>query len=131
MGAIGAEFGAVALVIGGYVQGDQEGLDRTDRDEDRVLAGRFGRDGFRPRRYLIDRRAERVVLRAFAHVRQIIDQKDGPARVLVVTTGVPMSAQDVRDVSNQVQAHPAVPYAPFLLGCWRTSGALPVPVAER
>ncbi len=51
-GAIGAELGAVALVIGGDVQGDEDGLDLTGRYEDAVLAGRFGCRRLRLRRYL-------------------------------------------------------------------------------
>ena len=44
-GAVGAELGAVALVVGGDVQGDQEVLDLAGRDEDGVLADRGSGSG--------------------------------------------------------------------------------------
>ena len=52
-GAVGAELGAIALVVGGYVQGDQEVLDLAGRDEDGVRAAGPGgagsvRDGISP-----------------------------------------------------------------------------------
>jgi len=59
-GAIGADLGAVALVIGGYVQGGQDGLDLAGLNQDCVLAGRLGRRRLRPGRYLADVGAERV-----------------------------------------------------------------------
>jgi len=78
IGAIGAELSAVALVIGGDIQGDQDGLDLTGHNQDGVLPGRFGRRALRLGRYLADGGAERVVQGAFVDVRQVADQNDDP-----------------------------------------------------
>ena len=85
--AVGAELGAIALVVGGYVQGDQEVLDLAGRDEDGV-PGWPRRRRLRPRRYLADVGAERVVQGAFVNVREVADQHNGSGCMLVVAAGV-------------------------------------------
>ena len=63
--AVRAEFGTVALIIGGDVQGGQKGLDLASRDQDDTVAGWFRLRRFGPgRRWLVDVGAERVVLGA-------------------------------------------------------------------
>jgi hypothetical protein len=90
--AVGAHLGAVTLVIGGSIQSDQEGLDLAGWDEDGVLGGRFGRRRFRRRRrWLVDIRAERVVLGALVDVREVADEQDGPGGVRGVAAGVAAS----------------------------------------
>ena len=86
--AVGAELGAIALVVGGYVQGDQEVLDLAGRDEDGVRAGWPRQRRLRPRRYLADVGAERVVQGAFVNVREVADQHNGSGCMLVVAAGV-------------------------------------------
>src|SRR6266851_5110700 len=113
-GAVGAEFGAVAFVVGGYIQGDQQVLDLADRDEDGVLSDRGERLRFRPRRYLADAGAERVVQGAFVDVRQVADENNGPGSVLVVAAGVPMPVQHVEHLGDHAQVHPVPGHAPFL-----------------
>ena len=60
-------------------------------------------------------RAERVVLGAFVDVRQIPDEEDGPACVLVVATGVSVPVEHVENLGDQAHAHTVVPHAPLLL----------------
>ena len=75
--------------------------------------GRWRR--FRLGWWLVDSRAERVVLGAFVDVRQIPDEEDGPACVLVVAAGVPVPVEHVENLGDQAHAHPVVRHAPFLL----------------
>ena len=64
---------------------------------------------------LADIGAERVVLGAFVDARQVAEEQDGPAGVLVVAAGVAVPVQQAEDVGDQVQVHPVVGHAPFLL----------------
>jgi hypothetical protein len=114
-GAVGAGLGAVALVVGGYVQGGQEGPDVAGRDEDGVLAGWLGRRRFGPgRRDLADVGPERVVLGAFVDAREVADEQDGPGGVRVVAAGVAVPVQDIQDLGDQRDARAVAGQAPFL-----------------
>jgi hypothetical protein len=132
--APGAGRDAVAFIVGSDVQGGQEGLDLVGRDADGVLRDRFGRCAFGRGRPGLVVRAERVVLGAFIDVRQVADEQDGAAGVLVVGAGVTVAVKIVQDVVDQVRVQPLVGHARLLR--WRRVGGLksaatPVPLAGR
>ena len=56
-----------------------------------------------------------MVLGAFVDARQVAEEQDGPAGVLVVAAGVAVPVQQAEHVGDQVQVHPVVGHAPFLL----------------
>jgi tetratricopeptide (TPR) repeat protein len=68
------------------------------------------------------RRAERVVLGAFIDMRQIPDQEDGSACVLIVAAGVPVPVEHIENLGNQAHAHTVIPHAPFCSGGGRAGG---------
>ena len=111
--AVGAELGAVALVVSGNVQGDQEGLDLLGWNDDGVLAGWFGRRRFGPRRNLAEGGAERVILGALVDVPEAADHSDGLVSVLAVVFVVAVAFQDVEDVEDQAPIAVIAGHAPF------------------
>src|SRR5712691_3174284 len=95
--AVGAGLGAIALVLGGLVQGGQDRADVPAGEGD----GRRGRD-------LDQVGAGRVVLGAFPDPGQVADEADGAADVLVVAAEVAVLLERVQDVGDEAEAGPAV-----------------------
>jgi len=56
-----------------------------------------------------------VVLGAFVDAGQVAEEQHCPAGVLVVAAGVAVPVQQAEHVGDEVQVHPVVGHAPFLL----------------
>ena len=132
-GQLGAGGGAVAFVVGGFVQGGHDGADLGGRVDDGVLiclgcgGPGFGRHG------LVEVGAVGGVAGAFVDVGEVADHADGLAGVLVVVLVVAVAFQDVQDLEDEAPGHAVIAGHVRFFRWWRAggrmSGAVPVPVA--